>query len=138
MVVIRYINMDFFFLSTLVFFLPLLVVVSYDIACQWSRFLDKRCRKDYPLNPVSMSELEMRFFVPKFHLPAHIPACQTRFSFNLRPGVGRTDGEAPERGWSGSNDLAYSTRVMGPGNRRDTIDDTFGDWNWWKTVGLGT
>lgn len=27
---------------------------------------------------------------------------------------------------------------MGPGCRRDTLDDHFGDWNWKKTVGLGT
>jgi hypothetical protein len=26
---------------------------------------------------------------------------------------------------------------MGPGCRRDTLDDHFGDWNWKKTVGLG-
>ncbi|KAG1788560.1 uncharacterized protein HD556DRAFT_1447770 [Suillus plorans] len=26
---------------------------------------------------------------------------------------------------------------MGPGSRRDTLDDHFGDWNWKKSVGLG-
>lgn len=44
------------------------------------------------------------------------------------------DGEAPERGWSSANDLAYSTREMGPGSRRDTLDDCFGDTNWTKAV----
>ena len=27
---------------------------------------------------------------------------------------------------------------MGPGSRRDTLDDHFGDRNWKKTTGLGT
>jgi hypothetical protein len=27
---------------------------------------------------------------------------------------------------------------MGPGSRRDALDDHFGDWNWKKVVGLGT
>lgn len=59
------------------------------------------------------------------------------YSFNLTRNVGRTDGEAPERGWSNINSQATSTREMGPGFRRDTLDDHFNDWNWKKTVGLG-
>lgn len=54
------------------------------------------------------------------------------------PGVGRTDGEAPERGWSHINPVATSTREMGPGSRRDTLDDHFSDWNWKKTTGMGS
>jgi len=37
--------------------------------------------------------------VPKFHLPAYVEECNLQFSFNLTKGVGRTDSEAPERGW---------------------------------------
>lgn len=129
--------MDYFFLGALSHFTPNLVIVSYDIACQWSRSLQKRCDTVYPPNPLSTLRPELRFFVPKFHIAAHIPACQIKYSLNLSPGAARTDGEAPERGWAGSNDMAYSTRVMGPGRRRDTLDDFFGDWNWAKTVQLG-
>jgi len=78
------------------------------------------------------------FLVPKFHLNAHIKKCRLEYSFNLVPGVGRTDGEAPERGWSESNAMAASTKEMGPGSRRDTLDDHFGDRNWAKTVQMGT
>ncbi|KAG6848454.1 hypothetical protein H0H93_016828 [Arthromyces matolae] len=60
-----------------------------------------------------------------FHLPAHVMACQTPFSFNFNRFVGRTDGEGIERGWSHINPVATSTREMGPGHRRDTIDDHF-------------
>lgn len=82
-------------------------------------------------------DVNTKFLVPKFHLPAHIKPCRTRFSFNYTPGVGRTDGEAPERGWAEVNPLAASTREMGPGARRDTLDSHFGDYNWRKTIGLG-
>ncbi|KAG1720793.1 uncharacterized protein EDB91DRAFT_1256828 [Suillus paluster] len=76
------------------------------------------------------------FFVPKFHLPAHIEQCQTLFSFNFKSRVGRTDGEAPECGWANINPVASSTKEMGPGARRDTLNDYFGDSNSKKIVGL--
>jgi hypothetical protein len=78
------------------------------------------------------------YFVLKFHLPAHIAACRTQFAFNYTKGVGRMDGEAPERGWAKVNPLASSTKEMGPGFRRDTLDVHFGDYNWRKFVGFGT
>ncbi|KAJ7314860.1 hypothetical protein DFH08DRAFT_917800 [Mycena albidolilacea] len=78
------------------------------------------------------------WLIPKFHLPAHIEACNILFSFNLTPYVGQTDGEAPERGWANANPLATSTKEMGPGARRDALDDHFNDWNHKKIVGLGS
>ncbi|KAF8885532.1 hypothetical protein BD779DRAFT_1673697 [Infundibulicybe gibba] len=60
--------------------------------------------------------VNIKFLVPKFHLPAHVAACRTRYSFNFTKGVGRTDGEAPERGWSEVDPLAPSTKEMGPGS----------------------
>ncbi|KAG2050456.1 hypothetical protein BDR06DRAFT_983999 [Suillus hirtellus] len=38
-----------------------------------------------------------------------------KFSFNLAPGVGQMDGEAPERGWANINPVALSTKEMDPG-----------------------
>ncbi|KAG1866481.1 hypothetical protein C8R48DRAFT_747671 [Suillus tomentosus] len=46
-------------------------------------------------------------------------------------------GHAPERGWSNINRVATSTKEMGLGSRRDTLDDHFGDWNWKKVTALG-
>ena len=129
--------MDYFLLSTLRHHDHKRLVISYDIVCQWSRNLLARCEL-YPKNRISASpEPEILFLVPKFHLPAHIAACQIKYSFNLTPGVGRTDGEAPERGWSAVNAVATSTREMGPGSRRDTLDDHFGDYNWRKISAIG-
>lgn len=131
-----YVNMDYFLLSSLKINTPPRLVVSYDIACQWSRNLAKRVQL-YPTNPLSDGRMNITTLVPKFHLPAHVMECQTSFSFNLVPGVGRTDGEAPERGWSEINAVASSTKEMGPGSRRDTLDDHFGARNWRKTTQIG-
>ncbi|KAG2358779.1 hypothetical protein BDR07DRAFT_1452576 [Suillus spraguei] len=99
----------------------------------WSRMLS--LLPSHHLNYVART---IRFFVPKFHLPAHVSKCQTIFSFNFTHFVGRTDGEAPEQGWSNINPVASSTKAMGPGCCRDTLDDHFGDWNWKKVIGLGS
>lgn len=129
--------MDYFLLSTLRHHDYRRLIISYDIACQWSRNLAIRCGI-YPENRISsLPAPETVFLVPKFHLPAHIAACQIGYSFNLTPGVGRTDGEAPEREWSAANAMAASTKEMGPGSRRDTLDDHFGDYNWRKVTAFG-
>jgi hypothetical protein len=134
----RYVNMDYLVLSSLKFSPLETLIVSYDIVCQWNKNLWERM-KTYPhsIQLNRHSELVVVFLVPKFHLPAHIEKCQKQFSFNLTPHVGRTDGEAPERGWANSNPLSSSTKEMGPGSRRDTLDDHFGDWNYKKVIGLG-
>ncbi|KAG1801184.1 hypothetical protein EV424DRAFT_1474766 [Suillus variegatus] len=134
----RYVNMDYLVFSALSTFSSLKVInFSYDIACQWHKKLWGRV----PSLPVRLQPdpvgKTFRYFVPKFHIAAHVEACQTMFSLNWSPGVGRTDGEAPERGWANINRVATSTKEMGPGARRDTLDDHFGDWNWKKIASLG-
>ncbi|RXW13753.1 hypothetical protein EST38_g12102 [Candolleomyces aberdarensis] len=114
-----------------------LFFISYDIACQWFIHLLMRLAQIDPTCPLLRPDVEIRFLVPKFHLPAHIPTCRNRFAFMLTPGAGLGDGEAPERGWGDLNPLATSTREMGPGTRRDTLDYHFGDYNWRKIVRLG-
>lgn len=112
--------------------------VSYDIACQWHKNIWERM-KTFPMEiREQMDKTYCVFLIPKFHLPAHIEACNVLFSFYLTRYVGLTDGEAPERGWSMLNPLAGSTAEMGPGMRRDTINDAFNDMNHKKIVGFGT
>ncbi|KAG1787040.1 hypothetical protein EV424DRAFT_1476780 [Suillus variegatus] len=110
----KYVNMDYLFFSTLRHTSIQTLNISYDIACQWHKKLQQRMSAF----PISMRfdfvSKVINFFVPKFHLPAHIEKCQTTFSFN------------------------FNTKEMGPGARRDTLDDFFGDWNWKKVVGLST
>lgn len=133
----RYVNMDYIFLSSLMGIAVACVLISYDIACQWSRNLTKRV-KAFPL---SMQEAFLRilllFAVPKFHLPAHGGKCQSPYALGLIKGAGRVDGEGIERGWSLMNAIATATREMGPGFRHDTMDDHWQSLNWRKIVGLG-
>ncbi|EIW79765.1 hypothetical protein CONPUDRAFT_34829, partial [Coniophora puteana RWD-64-598 SS2] len=133
----RYSIMDYIIFSGLRFTRVKDINFSYDIACQWSKNLWSRVSKLPSYLSFERASRFIRFFVPKFHLPAHIARCQMRFSFNWMPGVGRTDGEAVERGWANINPVATSTKEMGPGHRIDTLDDYFGDWNWKKVIGLG-
>lgn len=135
----RYVNMDYLILSSLRGNELVTLILSYDIVCQWHKNFRARM-ETYPhsLQLNRYDELVVVFLVPKFHLPAHIASCQTAFSFNFTKGAARTDGEAPERGWADSNRMAPSTKEMGPGSRRDTLDDHWGDWNYKKVIGLGT
>lgn len=111
------------------------VAVSYDIACQWSiHFWDRMLTYDHKWN---LGNREFVFFIPKFHISAHRAECNLNFSFNLAKWVGRTDGEAVERGWAAVNPFASSTKEMGPGSRHDFLDDVFGDYNWQKVTNLG-
>lgn len=113
------------------------LVMSYDIVCQWSVNLWDRM-KNMPVEMrIDKKGKHIILLIPKFHLPAHIEKCQTSFSFNLTRGVGRTEGEAIERGWANINALSSSAKQMGPASYRETIDDHFGDWNHQRIVGLG-
>ncbi|KAG1784916.1 uncharacterized protein HD556DRAFT_1435299 [Suillus plorans] len=132
----RYLNMDYIVFSALVGFTVTVLNISYDIACQWSKNLWNRMEHMPARLHIPRDDVLVRYFIPKFHIAAHIAACQLTFSWNFTKWVGRTDGEAPERGWASANRVTSSTKEMGPGTRRDTLDDHFGDWNWKKTTTL--
>ncbi|KAF9458781.1 hypothetical protein BDZ94DRAFT_1284675 [Collybia nuda] len=63
----RYINMDYIFLLSLRQNAPHSIVTSYDIACQWTRNLHKRCE----IYETDIDSSSILFLIPKFHLPAH-------------------------------------------------------------------
>lgn len=129
--------MDYLYFSSISNHAPASCVVSYDIACQWKKNMGNRAAI-YPADAVGtrFHQLSITYLVPKFHLYAHRSDCQINYSFNFTPNVGRTDGESPERGWAAMNPVSSSTKEMGPGSRRDTLDDHFGDYNWRKVVSM--
>lgn len=130
--------MDYAMLSTLMGITLLMLVISYDIACQWSKNFRSRIL-DFPddLKKLDLNCISLVTVIPKFHIYAHGRGCQTRWSLNYLRWMGRTDGEGVEREWSHINPVAMSTRLMGPGGRHNTLDDHWGAWNWRKLVGLG-
>ncbi|TFK59371.1 hypothetical protein BDN72DRAFT_945939, partial [Pluteus cervinus] len=133
----KYIHMDYAFLSSLSQNAPSQIVESYDIACQWSKKLRVRVGEYSPWFTTDLLDSRnITYLVPKWHLAAHRDSCRTGFSFNFTPGVGRTDGEAPERGWAAINEIAASAKEMGPGSWSDTLDDYLGDYNWRKVIAM--
>ncbi|KAK7017498.1 hypothetical protein VNI00_018627 [Paramarasmius palmivorus] len=112
-------------------------ILSYDIACQYYvKFFGRMAWIPEPLKMVVIEEL-WRFVVPKLHIHGHERKCQENFSLHFEPGSGQSDGEGLERHWAGDGGIATSTREMGPGHRRDTMDDQFSSWNHRKRIGLG-
>ncbi|OBZ77742.1 hypothetical protein A0H81_02190 [Grifola frondosa] len=129
----RHVNVDYILNSTLLRNAPKRIKGSYDVACNHERNVDDRFEV-YGFTTLGLHDVQ--WFIPKFHLPAHRDFCRANYSFNLGRHVGRTDGEAVERGWASSNPYASSTKEMGPGSRRDLLDDVFGDHNWRKVTQL--
>ncbi|KAF9643122.1 hypothetical protein BDM02DRAFT_3104848, partial [Thelephora ganbajun] len=133
----RFVNMDYIFLSTVKDEKVKIIKVSYDIACRWSIKLFQRIQKYSEELRIPEEKFALEYFIPKFHLPAHGSSCHTKYSFNYRPGVGRTHGENIKSGWAHTNPAAISTREMGAGARHSTLDGHWGGWNWRKIIGFG-
>jgi hypothetical protein len=113
------------------------VCITYDIWCKYSINLVKRAVENYPQQfTEALRGMHIRGYVPKFHLPAHGPKCQSIQSLNFAKGVGRLDGEAPERDWAENNELATQTYEMGPGARHSVLDDHFSHLNFRRLNGL--
>ena len=137
----RYANTDYVVASALSTTNVMEVLISYDIACQWSRNLKARIERlpdsirNNILRLVSSDGIDT--VIPKFHLPAHKVECHSQYSLNYRFGTGRLDGEAPERVWSSMNAAADSTKEMKEGHCHDTLDDIINDMNWRKISQMG-
>lgn len=129
--------MDYIWLSTLKHSKNQKILSIYDIMCQWSKNLFSRIENVPALiaRPVDPQDLETA--IPKFHILAHGSPCAIPYSLNYKTGVGRVDGEGVERCWSVLNGISRSTRQMGPGSRKDTIEDHCGHVNWRKSVNMG-
>jgi hypothetical protein len=110
---------------------------TYDVWCKYNINLDKRLSR-YPEDlKKAYHEMERRGYVPKMHLGAHGEVCQTPWNLNYAIGVGRSDGEGPERGWADEGELATQVSEMGPGHRHATIDDAQGEGNYRRVVKMG-
>ncbi|KAJ7794769.1 hypothetical protein B0H14DRAFT_3496700 [Mycena olivaceomarginata] len=112
-------------------------IISYDIVCQWWRYLKKRLLELPAAVRYHLVLKLVRFVIPKMHIKGHLIGCQDEFSLDRTPGSAQTDGEAIERPWAHIGGVGTSTREMGPGSREDTLNGHWGSWNWQKLVGLG-
>ncbi|PPR01605.1 hypothetical protein CVT26_013324 [Gymnopilus dilepis] len=134
----RYSNMDYIFGSVLQLIFVLLVLVSYDVACQWFVNLDARMQRDWPSELKVDRPMQLIPAIPKLHYSMHEAAGHEVYSLNFLPGAGMSDCECPERVWAPHNALGNSTKTQAPGSRHDVLDDHFGFWNWSKYTGMGS
>ncbi|KAF9488374.1 hypothetical protein BDN71DRAFT_1513111 [Pleurotus eryngii] len=135
----RYANMDFILFQSLAGAIFRRLLLSYDIACQYSQHLFTRM-KQLPSDlqiPDNLTAL-FDFVIPKFHLYGHGSSCQLRYSINLLPGCAHSDLEDPESWWAHINPISMSMKLMTPWARRETIDDHARGWNWRKITQFGS
>ncbi|THH17670.1 hypothetical protein EUX98_g9084 [Antrodiella citrinella] len=131
----KFCNMDYLVLSTLVLSLVLRLVLSYDIACQYSKKFDTR-RLLYS-EDLQVNIEAIRWAIPKKHIAVH-GKNHSRFSLNFLRHVGRTYGEGIESAWNYNNPLSGATIEMGLALRHEVLDDHWNAWNWLKTVSFGS
>jgi hypothetical protein len=125
-----YCNLDFLILSAVIGFAMAWLIVSYDIACQYSaRFWQRMLTLPKCLH-LALPLQNVFWKVPNFHPPAHKLPCHSPYSFHYMFGVGKNHGEGVEQNWSFSNGVAASTKLMGPGSRAATLEDIFGFHNY--------
>nr|GAT42587.1 predicted protein [Mycena chlorophos] len=98
----RYANIDYLYASAARHFSRLLrVMISYDIASQWSKNLRKQLKHLPPLVRLKLVraifETMYRFVIPKMHIKGHILLCQLLFLLYLALASGQLDGEGIER-----------------------------------------
>ena len=108
---------------------------TYDLSCSYSPYVDSRFAK---YGFTSLDDRDVSWAVPTFYLNAHREYCRSVFSPHVLPEWACTNGEDAERRWAWTNPFASSTKEMGPGSRRDLLDDVFGHWNWNKVTNMRT
>jgi hypothetical protein len=129
--------MDYIFLSAIVGITLLMVLASYDIACQWLvNFWTRILMMPEHLRP-TLTPGNIKAKIPAFHFNAHGKKNHAQYSFAFTRGAGRINGEGIERLWATLKGAAAQTMEMGPGGRHDTMDDFCGWLNWRKMMSIG-
>lgn len=111
------------------------LLVSYDIACQYSKNIVQCFMNKFPNQPELAQAMQRAIFaVPKLHVQGHKDDCQYRYSLNFIEGARRMAGELIETAWAHANKDGPSTCEMNPGHQHDVLNDVYGFWNWLKTI----
>ena len=130
--------MDYLIYSMLLGFTFLLLLLSYDIACQWSCNFEKCVNENVPPNiRINLASVSICYAIPKKHYRIH-SANHSRWSLSYLDYVGRTYGEGIESQWAHMNPISLSAREMSPAQRRDVLNDHWGAWIWQKIINFST
>ena len=127
--VLRFINADYALARSIQPYVgyPYLLV-SYDIACQYSKNVARRFSKAFGHELVDLVSQAI-FTVLKLHCQGHKDNCQYRFSLNYIEHAGWMAGELIETAWAEANNIRPSMREMTPGHRHDVLNDLYDFWN---------
>lgn len=126
--------MDYIILSALVACGLLRLLITYDIACQWSCKLSSRMEAYPDHMRINLDRVEVETAVPSFHIRAHGSKCQHAFALAFILYAARTAGEEVETGWAYMNLASAAVQEMAPGHRHESLNDHWGGWNYQKTV----
>jgi hypothetical protein len=126
--------MDFILFSALLNTMILWLILSYDIACQYSKKFVARMKTLPEAMQIDPEKMNVLFKVPNFHMLGHKWPCHSPYSFHWMRGAGMTDGEDVEQNWEFTNGAAGSTKMMGPGGRHAFLEGLFAFHNWMRTV----
>ncbi|KAF8209732.1 hypothetical protein K438DRAFT_1571533 [Mycena galopus ATCC 62051] len=127
-------NMDFLLFGAVLNMIIMFLVVSYDVACQYSKHVWTRMESLPAKYHLNINKADVRWLVPNFHLPAHKKGCHSAFSFHWLWGCGRTHGETVEQNWEFLNGIAGSTKLMGIGARHTALEGLFSFHNWRRLI----
>lgn len=94
--------------------------VLYDIGCKLKAHLKAHASQRDDIKTVLEN---VQLAVPAFHIYAHKPDCQMKFSPRRLKGFGLSDGEQVERLWSYLRNFSSITKEMTPSNRIDALTD---------------
>ncbi|KAJ7102691.1 hypothetical protein C8R43DRAFT_963919 [Mycena crocata] len=114
--------MDFIFFSAVLNCIITWLILSYDIACQYSKNFWTRMEELPEKMHLDPRKTKVWFKVPNFHILGH------KWS-------GVTDGEDVEQNWEFTNGAAGSTKMMGLGTRHAFLEALFSFHNWMRTEG---
>ncbi|KAJ7051194.1 hypothetical protein C8F01DRAFT_1091766 [Mycena amicta] len=134
----RYCNMDWIFFSAIMSLTLLLLMILYNIACQWKLHLAERMKRLPTHMQANLSEVTLQYGLPIWHADSHNKLCRDKNKLSIRPGAAKTDGEGIERVWAELNPASFSTKEMGLGNRADVLDDRIDNHNFLKNMTLGS
>ncbi|KAI0069716.1 hypothetical protein K474DRAFT_1680716, partial [Panus rudis PR-1116 ss-1] len=125
-------NMDYAFVNAINYIQIVLVLMLYDVMCQyWINFLSRIG------NAVGISipaTLQIQRGIGLFHVHGHQKDCFARYAPTFIPGCGMVDGEIIETLWSVLNDTASSARVMSINHRQEYLDAHMFDSNFKKMI----
>ncbi|KAF9030409.1 hypothetical protein BJ165DRAFT_1535713 [Panaeolus papilionaceus] len=135
----RYCNMDYIVFSALCSVQVPQIFITYDIACQWLKNLNKRMTADkFPPELKINNKTSLKFAIPSWHINGHGQSCCKNFNIGYTKGAAKTCGEEPEVSWLHTNPLAASLREMGEGAQHETLNDHYMGWNFRCVVSLRT